>query len=84
MIVFEITFYQQWLNFTILYYLIDYSDDKIIIPRNTSIVVRRVPTKPGKGTAQRYIEGVGPRNVAFNKPGWTNTSAVRPNGYCNL
>ncbi|CAJ0843761.1 14347_t:CDS:2, partial [Entrophospora sp. SA101] len=35
----------------------EYSDDNAIIPRNTPIVVRRVPTKPGKGTANRYLEG---------------------------
>ncbi|CAI2187249.1 17936_t:CDS:10, partial [Funneliformis geosporum] len=43
----------------------DYQEDTAIIPRNTPIVVRRVPTKQGKGTAHRYLEGVpAPRNAA--------------------
>ncbi|GBC04691.1 hypothetical protein RclHR1_05810003 [Rhizophagus clarus] len=44
----------------------DYIEDTALIPRNTPIVVRRVPTKPGKGTAHRYLEGAPtvPRNVA--------------------
>ncbi|KAG9293000.1 hypothetical protein G9A89_016362 [Geosiphon pyriformis] len=47
----------------------DYVDDNVLIPRNTPIVVKRVPTKPGKGTAHLYLEGSRPppqRNFASN------------------
>ncbi|CAG8560673.1 13376_t:CDS:10 [Dentiscutata erythropus] len=46
-----------------------YQEDTATIPRNTPIVVKRVPTKPGKGTAHRYLEGGGPttqRNYVAN------------------
>ncbi|KAJ3208114.1 Aromatic/aminoadipate aminotransferase 1 [Dinochytrium kinnereticum] len=34
----------------------EYSDDGFIIPRNTSVLVNRNPaSRPGKGTAQRYL-----------------------------
>ncbi|KAF9155412.1 E3 ubiquitin-protein ligase rbbp6 [Linnemannia schmuckeri] len=54
----------------------EYYDDAALIPRNTSVLVARVPAKPGRGGAQRYLEGAGPvprggnmtRNV-FEKPG---------------
>ncbi|KAF9962364.1 E3 ubiquitin-protein ligase rbbp6 [Mortierella alpina] len=54
----------------------EYYDDATLIPRNTSILVARVPAKPGRGGAQRYLEGSGPiprgggmtRNV-FERPG---------------
>ncbi|CAG8443280.1 8250_t:CDS:10, partial [Scutellospora calospora] len=50
----------------------DYQEDTATIPRNTPIVVKRVPTKPGKGTAHRYLEGGGPttqRNYVSNNRG---------------
>ncbi|KAF9961459.1 E3 ubiquitin-protein ligase rbbp6 [Mortierella alpina] len=57
----------------------EYYDDATLIPRNTSILVARVPAKPGRGGAQRYLEGAGPiprgggmtRNV-FERPGQNN------------
>ncbi|CAG8591542.1 15577_t:CDS:10 [Funneliformis caledonium] len=55
----------------------DYQEDTAIIPRNTPIVVRRVPTKPGKGTAHRYLEGVPAvsRNAAAgNRINYGNTN----------
>ena len=40
---------------------IEYKDDVYVVPRNTSIVVRRLPaSRPGKGTAQRYVLGALP------------------------
>ncbi|KAG4305765.1 hypothetical protein PORY_000675, partial [Pneumocystis oryctolagi] len=37
---------------------LEYDDDTTIIPRSTSITVRRLPpSKPGKGTAARYVSG---------------------------
>ncbi|KAG2224327.1 hypothetical protein INT45_012896 [Circinella minor] len=39
----------------------EYKDDVYVVPRNTSIVVRRLPaSRPGKGTAQRYVLGALP------------------------
>jgi len=39
----------------------EYTDDLATIPRNTSIIVRRVPAeRPGKGNAQKYLSGTGP------------------------
>lgn len=36
----------------------EYDDDTTIIPRSTSVTVRRLPpSKPGKGTAARYVSG---------------------------
>lgn len=40
---------------------LEYKDDVFVVPRNTSVVVRRLPAqRPGKGTAQRYVLGVLP------------------------
>ncbi|KAI8970449.1 hypothetical protein BDF20DRAFT_803616, partial [Mycotypha africana] len=37
----------------------EYKDDMFVVPRNTSVIVRRLPAaRPGKGTAQRYVQGV--------------------------
>ena len=52
----------------------------MLIKRNTRIVVRRVPTRPGKGNAQRYLEGTAPspqRNFGAMGRG----SATSINGY---
>ncbi|KAI8050637.1 DWNN domain-containing protein [Gilbertella persicaria] len=39
----------------------EYKDDMFVVPRNTSVIVRRLPAaRPGKGTAQRYVLGVLP------------------------
>ncbi|KAI8356688.1 DWNN domain-containing protein, partial [Blakeslea trispora] len=39
----------------------EYKDDMFVVPRNTSVIVRRLPaSRPGKGTAQRYVLGVLP------------------------
>ncbi|KAG0326178.1 E3 ubiquitin-protein ligase rbbp6 [Dissophora globulifera] len=59
----------------------EYYDDATLIPRNTSVLVARVPAKPGRGGAQRYLEGSGPiprgggmtRNV-FEKPTQGNSN----------
>ena len=38
--------------------LIEYTDDNIMIPRATSIIVRRLPPlKPGKGNGAKYVSG---------------------------
>ncbi|KAK9687084.1 Protein mpe1 [Basidiobolus ranarum] len=38
----------------------EYTDDAFIVPRATSVIVRRLPaSKPGKGTAQHYVNGHG-------------------------
>lgn len=42
----------------------EYTDDSATIPRNTSIIVRRVPVeRPGKGNAQKYLTGTGPTHI---------------------
>ncbi|KAI9592000.1 hypothetical protein BDF19DRAFT_452841 [Syncephalis fuscata] len=42
-----------------LHTFLEYKDDTDLIPRSTSVIVRRMPpAAPGKGTAQRYIKGV--------------------------
>ncbi|OAD01478.1 CCHC-type zinc finger transcription factor [Mucor lusitanicus CBS 277.49] len=52
----------------------EYKDDVFVVPRNTSVIVRRLPAaRPGKGTAQRYVLGVNmvlnaQRPHAANKP----------------
>lgn len=39
------------------------------MPRNTSVIVRRLPaSRPGKGTAQRYVLGVLPTDGQGVKP----------------
>ncbi|SAM05561.1 hypothetical protein [Absidia glauca] len=39
----------------------EYNDDMFLVPRNTSVIVRRLPpSRPGKGTAQRYVQGAAP------------------------
>ena len=39
---------------------LEYTDDSDAIPRSHSVIVRRMPAKiPGKGSAQRYISGIG-------------------------
>ncbi|KAG9290696.1 hypothetical protein G9A89_011659 [Geosiphon pyriformis] len=39
----------------------EYTDDNYIIPRSASVIVRRLPaSKPGKGTAQKYVNGYMP------------------------
>src|SRR6202035_1322096 len=38
--------------------LVEYTDDNAIIPRATSIIVRRLPpSKPGKGNGAKYVSG---------------------------
>ncbi|KAF9394982.1 E3 ubiquitin-protein ligase rbbp6 [Podila verticillata] len=65
----------------------EYYDDATLIPKNTPILVARVPAKPGRGGAQRYLEGSGPirgggmtRNV-FDRPGQNNNTASGGNSY---
>lgn len=44
--------------------LLEYTDDLALIPRNTSIIVARLPaSRPGKGTAQKYISGEMPTQL---------------------
>ncbi|CCJ28325.1 unnamed protein product, partial [Pneumocystis jirovecii] len=46
--------------------ILEYDDDTTIIPRSTSITVRRLPpSKPGKGTAARYVSGN--PSVSYNR-----------------
>ncbi|ORY03290.1 DWNN-domain-containing protein [Basidiobolus meristosporus CBS 931.73] len=48
----------------------EYTDDNFLIPRATSVLVRRLPaSKPGKGTAQHYVNGANPINTAHSQGG---------------
>jgi protein MPE1 len=54
--------------------LVEYTDDNAIIPRATSIIVRRLPPlKPGKGNGAKYVSGSStsgsrnPRSENFGK-----------------
>ncbi|ORX57642.1 DWNN-domain-containing protein [Hesseltinella vesiculosa] len=41
----------------------EYKDDAYMIPRNTSVIWRRLPpARPGKGTAFRYVQGAAPES----------------------
>lgn len=52
----------------------EYKDDSQIIPRSSSVIVKRLPsTRPGKGKAAMYIAGVGgavvPTSETLQRPG---------------
>ncbi|RPD64224.1 DWNN-domain-containing protein [Lentinus tigrinus ALCF2SS1-7] len=38
----------------------EYKDDSSIIPRSSSVVVKRVPARPGRGGVARYLGSAGP------------------------
>jgi len=41
--------------------LSEFKDDSHIIPRSSSVIVKRLPAaRPGKGKASLYVNGVGP------------------------
>lgn len=59
-----------------------------MVPRNTSIIVRRLPaSRPGKGTAQRYVLGAldskGPGTMKTNPSMAAPTPSFNP-GHRNL
>ncbi|KAI9208706.1 DWNN domain-containing protein [Polychytrium aggregatum] len=49
----------------------EYYDDNYMVPRNTSVLVSRMPARhPGKGTAQKYVSSVAnPTTVASSRTG---------------
>lgn len=52
---------------------VEFVEDTDIVPRSTSVIVRRIPaSKPGRGTAQKYVGGGGP----LPAPSW-QTNAPR-------
>jgi len=56
----------------------EYVDDLATIPRNTSIIVRRVPPeRPGKGNAQKYLSASGPSTHIIGRR-VANTSKSAP------
>ncbi|OUM67129.1 hypothetical protein PIROE2DRAFT_22055, partial [Piromyces sp. E2] len=56
----------------------EYTDDLATIPRNTSIIVRRVPPeRPGKGNAQKYLSASGPSTHIIGRR-VANTSKAGP------
>lgn len=57
----------------------EYKDDSQIIPRSTSVIVKRMPSvRPGKGKAAMYIAGTGapgaPTSEAVSKLGGSGNS----------
>src|SRR5882762_8650355 len=56
----------------------EYKDDSQIIPRGTSVIVKRLPSaRPGKGKAAMYIAGAGNAVIP------TSESVQRPGGIVN-
>ena len=67
---------------------VEYTDDNYMIPRATSVIVRRLPpSKPGKGNAAKYITGsansTNPRNSRtenFKKANEVTAKSSTPGG----
>jgi hypothetical protein len=58
----------------------EYKDDSQIIPRSSSVIVRRLPSsRPGKGKAAMYIAGVG-NTPGVPDPSQRHVSAVNNSG----
>ncbi|EEB07574.1 ubiquitin-protein ligase E3 RBBP6 family protein [Schizosaccharomyces japonicus yFS275] len=56
----------------------EYDDDTYIIPRSSSVIVRRLPAqKPGRGTAARYVAANAAPNVGRNEFGKKNVPVVQ-------
>ena len=47
----------------------EYKDDSSIIPRSSSVVVKRVPARPGRGGVARYLGTAGPSQAADSAKG---------------
>ncbi|EEP80830.1 conserved hypothetical protein [Uncinocarpus reesii 1704] len=63
----------------------EYADDTAIIPRSTSIIARRLPaSRPGKGTAARYISGGMPVTARTASRIDTNTASRPGSGGSNI
>lgn len=63
----------------ILQVVIDYNDDTFIIPRSTTVIVKRLPAlRPGRGGAARYVSGKMPMNAPIsNRPEPTYSKSNR-------
>ncbi len=46
----------------------EYNDDSQVIPRSSSVVVKRVPSRPGRGSVGRYL-GAGPAQASADSAG---------------
>lgn len=53
----------------------EYKDDAYIIPRSSSVVVKRVYAKPGKGKAAYYLGTAGPAPADGSKSSTTGSGA---------
>lgn len=52
------------LRFYLADLVVEYDDDTTIIPRSTSVIVKRLPAiKAGRGGAARYVSGKMPQNA---------------------
>ncbi|KAK9454634.1 DWNN domain-containing protein [Dipodascopsis uninucleata] len=57
----------------------EYEDDTEVLPRSSFVIVRRrPPSKPGKGTAARYVSGRGPIISSSLRRGTDSFSSKRP------
>ncbi|VDB90639.1 unnamed protein product [Peniophora sp. CBMAI 1063] len=56
-------------------------EDTVVIPRSSSVVVKRVPAaRPGRGKASYYTAGVLGGNNPDGKPGWKGSMSKRFDG----
>ncbi|KAI0741590.1 DWNN domain-containing protein [Daedaleopsis nitida] len=51
----------------------EYKDDSQVIPRSSSVIIRRVPARPGRGSAARYIAASGGMAQGSDAPGKSST-----------
>lgn len=59
----------------------EYKDDAYIIPRSSSVVVKRVYAKPGKGKAAYYLGTAGPAPADGSKSSTTGSGAGGAQGW---
>ncbi|KAK7687897.1 hypothetical protein QCA50_009116 [Cerrena zonata] len=57
----------------------EYRDDSIVVPRASSVIVKRVFVRPGKGKAAMYLSGSG-SSTSGGTDQATNRSAAGPSG----
>ncbi|EIW58798.1 DWNN-domain-containing protein, partial [Trametes versicolor FP-101664 SS1] len=55
----------------------EYRDDSQVIPRSSSVIVKRVPARPGRGSAQRYLATSG---ATGNSDGMSKASGAPGGG----
>ena len=59
---------------------VEIKEDTVVIPRSSTIIVKRVPAaRPGRGKAAYYTAGV-PGGAGADKPGWKGSMSKRFDG----